>query len=286
VASDRPSNIPELRPRGQRRAPSLLPAGASADDEGPVSILAALGESSAPYQRISGRRMQACTWPRRGVRRALMVGGGAVVGVALILALGMQVATSSSPHTDAAAELAEGQAPFPGSAAPATVRHEEPLTPLAELRQGARIETLDLHADVASASDQPALSPAVAGAPTSHDAETAATTFAARTAAPSDRQRTKSPAKPSPVPATRSASSRSNDADALLIAALMTSPRFNDGARDFPAKVPGGRRSIADLVRSCERLPDAQATGCREQICTGYWGKAEACSLVLAPAPR
>jgi hypothetical protein len=37
------------------------------------------------------------------------------------------------------------------------------------------------------------------------------------------------------------------------------------------------RTTIAGLVAECRLKPRAQADQCRRKICSGYWGKADAC---------
>jgi hypothetical protein len=35
--------------------------------------------------------------------------------------------------------------------------------------------------------------------------------------------------------------------------------------------------TIADLVQRCRQLGGDEATQCKKRICSGYWGKADAC---------
>jgi hypothetical protein len=94
-------------------------------------------------------------------------------------------------------------------------------------------------------------------------------------------------------PAARVATRRaapSGDPDVDLMAALMNhmgGPAAAGGSAALPGRGTGSaiaaalpsaeQATIAGLVSSCRTKPKAEADACRQQICKGYWGKAEAC---------
>lgn len=48
--------------------------------------------------------------------------------------------------------------------------------------------------------------------------------------------------------------------------------------RSVDAAAPAMQRpTIASLIRECNALKPREASACRQQICDGYWGKAQAC---------
>ncbi len=78
------------------------------------------------------------------------------------------------------------------------------------------------------------------------------------------------------------------DADVELLAAMM---RYSDevaapGAGRAKAQSSAARMNeltIADLVKRCTALGGDEAAQCKKRICSGYWGKAEACPAKQAP---
>lgn len=94
---------------------------------------------------------------------------------------------------------------------------------------------------------------------------------------------------------------RGGDPDVELVTALMSHVNgerggaagaampgdASAGASDGPREVPGGAASakpvqrdastIAGLVAACRERPKPEADACRRRICSGYWGKAQAC---------
>lgn len=126
----------------------------------------------------------------------------------------------------------------------------------------------------------PGARPDVAGAAAAAEAHGAEHVAAAAPAMP----RAAVPKKrPSPQRATAQAST--GDADVDLLAALMAHVS-RDGMtaasfRALPTAQPGAHAdsatTIAALVRSCSTLSANAARQCRQRICEGYWGKAEAC---------
>lgn len=76
------------------------------------------------------------------------------------------------------------------------------------------------------------------------------------------------------------------DADVLLLSALLDHVS-NEGRAMLPAS--SRQVTLAQVVRRCEARSGrsaAQARECRQRICEGYWGKAEACPMRLAPEKK
>lgn len=79
------------------------------------------------------------------------------------------------------------------------------------------------------------------------------------------------------------------DADVEVLAALMHyTDEVGAPAAGGKAKAQAGANrmnelTIADLVKRCKALGGDEATQCKKRICTGYWGKAEACPGKQAP---
>lgn len=108
-------------------------------------------------------------------------------------------------------------------------------------------------------------------------------------------QNTKVDARPAPArgaethvaePAPHGAATK--DADVELLAALMhyTDEVAAPGAGQAKAQATASRMNeltIADLVKRCKAQGGDEATECKKRICSGYWGKAEACPAKQAP---
>lgn len=112
----------------------------------------------------------------------------------------------------------------------------------------------------------------------------------------------KTAVKPAPKPAVTAArvgngaampasAVKARDPDAELLTAMLGGAD-NDAriAAAATAAAPGANPAlrnvgtIAGLVRGCTAMPDAKAGSvCRQRICDGYWGKAQACPQSLAP---
>lgn len=76
------------------------------------------------------------------------------------------------------------------------------------------------------------------------------------------------------------------DADVVLLTALLDHVS-NEGQGMLLASP--NQVTLAQIVRRCESRSGkspAQARECRQRICEGYWGKAEACPLRLAPEKK
>ncbi|MBA3596211.1 MAG: hypothetical protein H0W40_02380 [Methylibium sp.] len=76
------------------------------------------------------------------------------------------------------------------------------------------------------------------------------------------------------------------DADVLLLSALLE--HVSSEGQGDPHASPHSV-TLAQVVRRCELhsgKSTAQALECRQRICQGYWGKAEACPARLAPKKK
>jgi hypothetical protein len=132
-------------------------------------------------------------------------------------------------------------------------------------------------------------------AKTAESRTTETTAKAAKTASAKDSGKANAKAASTkavePVAAPATAEVRSpagKDADVELLAALM---RYSDevaapGAGKAKAQSGAARMNeltIADLVQRCKALGGDEATQCKKRICSGYWGKADACPAKQAP---
>jgi cytoskeletal protein RodZ len=70
---------------------------------------------------------------------------------------------------------------------------------------------------------------------------------------------------------------KADDADVLLLSALLAHVSRTDANGSLPEQ---DQLTIAQLVKRCDARATEEARECRRRICEGYWGKAEAC-----PAP-
>lgn len=172
-----------------------------------------------------------------------------------------------------------------------------------------------LASSASASSSAPSMAPAVAALATvaavakGHEPKPAETrvadTRASKTASAkdsgkaNDRAAAAKPAEPDAAP-TRTAKAHTQqsaeaapatagkDADVELLAALM---RYSDevatpGAGKAKAQSGAARMNeltIADLVHRCKALGGDEAMQCKKRICSGYWGKAEACPAKQAP---
>jgi hypothetical protein len=208
---------------------------------------------------------------------------------------------ASAPQPVAAAAPATGPRAVvrPAEPAPAVLVATAPLasastpTPRAVVEEIA-VETKALAQVAAQASsapavvavDAPALKPrkgrdkaaaSVTREP-GHDSATAPAS-ARRADAPAVQADATDASAPNPV---------AKDADVELLAALM---RYSDqvgatGAGKGQAQGAATRMNeltIADVVKRCKALGGDEAARCKKRICSGYWGKAEACPAKQAP---
>lgn len=163
------------------------------------------------------------------------------------LAVAESLRKLNAPEAIAAPAIQKAKAPPP---LPATVAPEKPMSPAAELKPSSPV--------------------------------------AAPVEAPVNGSDLKKPS-PSGPSAKSGASGRegaARDPDVDLILALM---RHSDSAG--PARSAGSGTSlqspsdlsIASLVGRCKTLAGVDAKLCRQRICAGYWGRAEACPAKMAP---
>ncbi len=77
------------------------------------------------------------------------------------------------------------------------------------------------------------------------------------------------------------------DADILLLSALLAHvSRDGQAAPTSAPTVAQAQQTIAQVVQRCEARggkDSAETIECRRRICDGYWGKAQACPVNLAP---
>lgn len=82
--------------------------------------------------------------------------------------------------------------------------------------------------------------------------------------------------------------SAGDDADVDLLAALMAHVSGNQataaGRPVARVRVSHAAPTIAELVKGCSAMAATAARHCRQRICEGYWGKAEACPVNARPA--
>ena len=197
------------------------------------------------------------------------------------------------PSTTAITVATAGDAsglPSPAETAPALAVHEP-----------ARIETVVASETVVVTADgHPFVKLNDAAAPrqsvgTSTAARAAAPLPAPATAPTAERVAVAKPAGGGPKkratpPRERTAKrspSTSGDADVDLLAALMVHVSGHEATAARPAvstRVARSAPTIAELVRNCNAMTAAAAQHCRQRICDGYWGKAEACPVDARPA--
>lgn len=75
-------------------------------------------------------------------------------------------------------------------------------------------------------------------------------------------------------------SAKADDADVLLLSALLAHVSRTDAKGALPEQ---DQLTIAQLVKRCDARATEEARECRRRICEGYWGKAEACPAPVTP---
>lgn len=281
---------PESVGNGQR--PSLGGTPGSKDNQ--LSILASVeGHARHGAVPVKPRRW---SWLAGAALAAVVVGffawrmpPGAVAPAGAESGLQARPSPSTTAITAATARHASGP-PLLADAAPAVAVHEPARieTVAASERVAA---TADSHPFVklndAAAPQQPVdASPATHAAaplPAPVTAPTAERVAVAKPAGSGPKRRATPPreraAKPTP--------STSGDADVDLLAALMAHVSGNEVTAAGPVRSTRVARSaptIAELVRNCDAMAAAAARHCRQRICDGYWGKADACPVKAKPA--
>ncbi len=85
-------------------------------------------------------------------------------------------------------------------------------------------------------------------------------------------------AKPAPR------SNKGPDSDVELLEAMVAHLQGQEPAlRPGASSADAGPQTIARLVEECKRLGPEQMRKCRQKICEGYWGRAQACPVELEP---
>ncbi len=217
-----------------------------------------------------------------------------------------------APPAAVASSIADGSTPPPPSWPEAVAASASTIVPVLSVeeapalaaRESARIETVaSSEAAASAATDHPfvklndsavpvqavaALPAAHAAAPVSRPADSAASIAESRVVAKAPGSGPKKRATPQRERTAKRDSPASGDADVDLLAALMAHVSGNEAmAAGRPAartRVAHSAPTIAELVKSCSAMTATAARHCRQRICEGYWGKAEACPVKARPA--
>lgn len=227
----------------------------------------------------------------------------ATLGVAGVAAVVLAMSDGSADETAiVAAGAAAPLQPFPAVAASAAAAQPEPGRPASSAAGSALAASQpEGPARVETRNEGLAALPGMAAAAEAVAAQrAAASTAAASPSAPSaasaprrTKPRTAVASKPGNGASARNrtettADTPSRDPDAELVAAIMArleSPKAPTGGRATPPAASDRSSTIASLVRDCNAMADtASARACRQRICEGYWGKAQACPKSMAPA--
>jgi hypothetical protein len=244
------------RPQQIERAAPVQPA-AEHEPSAVASAQPAHGShgSSAPGARVEVLPDSAADVPPPPVVETPTAHSGAHAAAALAVAESLRKLESAPPHAPPA-RAKPAEVSGPSRAPPAAPRAVESAKP-AEAKLAA--SDLPAGAKGSATAVAPGSPPAVA-----------------------DR-------KPAATPS-RSAAARDPDVD--LIMALMRhtdtpgpAPRAVNAstAGRTPASTDLSIPSIASLVAKCKTLVGIDAKTCQQRICSGYWGRAEACPARLAP---
>ena len=279
--------------------PSLFAGTPPVHDDGPVSILSAMDDTPAAVRpQLSQRQL----WP--------WLGGGLLAAAGLIWIANNQKSETERPSPRQT--LVSASSPAPVMAAASTV----PVVDAAASSSPAVIEVtvaaspsptaLPSSASSNIAVEPPAVSDATLLIATGAGAAAATALVAAPEAVasapkkPSKRAEAKAKvkAKPkaergftaaerserstAPKPVATSSATSSADADVDLIAAVMRHGDAPAAGRNASGET-AAPSSIASLVSRCKSLGGDEAKACRQRLCEGYWGKAEACPKRLAP---
>ena len=276
--------------------PSLFSSTAPAHDDGPVSILSAMDDTPPPSRaKLSQRQL----WP--------WLGGGLLAAVGLIWLANAQKAETERPKpvlsvaaASAPARLqAVASAPIAdlvAASAPAVIEvnvaaNPAPVAPAASLAlaepagTGSPNTTLLMAAGAGAvaagalaAAPEPSASAPKKTSKRSKD-KVAREAKAAREAAAATKTAQSAAARK--ADAAGASTQGGADPDVDLIAAVMRhgeAPAAGRGAEGDTTT-----SSIAGLVSRCKSLGGSEAKACRQRLCEGYWGKAEACPKRLAP---
>lgn len=281
----------QLKFAGNGQRPSLGGMPGSKDDQ--LSILASVEgnarNAAAPVKRRhwSWLMSAALAVTAIGCVAWLMPFGVPPAAVASSIADGST--TPAQPSTEAVAAPAS-------TTVPASSREDGAAF---AVHQPARIETVaSSEAAAPTATDHPFVKlndsavpvqamAALPAAPVSRLADSAASIAESRTAAKAPGSGPKKRATPQRERTAKRDSPASGDADVDLLAALMAHVSGNEAtAAGRPAartRVAHSAPTIAELVKSCSAMTATAARHCRQRICEGYWGKAEACPVKARP---
>lgn len=285
---------PPAWPSGTR--PSLLSGTAPAHDDGPVSILSAMDDTPPPARaKLSQRQL----WP--------WLGGGLLAAAGLIWLANAQKAEAERPKPALSAATASApirlqtvaSAPFSDTVATVTpavieVNAAANPAPAASAASPALTESTAtgpsnttllmtagagaVAAGVLAAAPEPA-----ASAPQKPSKRAKAS---AEREAKAEREAAAATKKAQAVAARKANAAGASpqggaDPDVDLIAAVMRHGEAPAAGRSAEGEAPTS--SIAGLVSRCKSLGGSEAKACRQRLCEGYWGKAEACPKRLAP---
>lgn len=259
---------------GDGLRPSLEGAPGSTGD--PFSILASV-EGHARHAAAPTRRSH-WAWLAGG---ALAVSAAAYVAWQSPIASSEAMAASNAKNADHEPALAM-RASAPNPPAPAAPAVEAPAATAT-----ARIETVatsEPHAAAEAGHPFAALSPssppvesAVATVAAAVPSKPAMSTAEPRIVATAAGSGSKKRAAPRRERASQPRDTPTEDADVDLLAALMAHVAGHEAGTAVNASYAAP--TIAELVRSCRALAAGAARRCRQRICEGYWGKAEACPV-------
>ncbi|MDZ7814168.1 MAG: hypothetical protein U5L74_14170 [Ideonella sp.] len=281
---------PSAQPSGSR--PSLFTDGGAAQDENQsqVSILSALdAPATAARPKLSQRQL----WP--------WLGGGALAALGLIWLAQSQKTLHEPPVLQASlAAASQVSSASPTASVPVIVTAASASPAIIEVHVASGPVPSDAPASASESIANPdSTSLMVAGGAAAAGAA-AATALAAQSATaasapkkPIKRSKAKADqevagakkaprASPGRAQAAGLSSSASTDPDVDLIAAVMRHGEAPAGGRSTDDEASTGT-SIASMVARCKRLGGSEAKACRQRLCDGYWGKAEACPKRLAP---
>jgi hypothetical protein len=147
----------------------------------------------------------------------------------------------------------------------------------------ARIETIAVAAAPVQTTEpaETAVRPLPGAAPVARPATVAVAKAAPKAAAvPAPNGKTLASPAAAVARANTTQSAKADDADVLLLSALLAHVSRTDANGNLPEQ---DQLTIAQLVRRCEARGTDEARECRRRICEGYWGKAEACPAPATP---
>ena len=272
--------MPDPDTRSQAAAPSLFataqrPTGPTPDAADPLRMLSGL-DSNFDSATASSPRTR--PW---------------IFGAAAVLLAGAAFSVwQSTRATHAVPPVPSVRAAEPAPLTTATVPAIATLQPAsAATAEPARIETAVLPPAAKTAAAVEALPSAPAVEPPRVVANRAASTpkwarspnvtpAMASHAAGADSNKPTASVKAKPA----ARSNRGTDSDVELLEAMVAHLQGQDRAPGTGAPTADTRpQTIARLVQDCKQLGPEQLRLCRQQICEGYWGRAQACPVELDP---